>query len=602
MLYFNSSKQNNLKKTFIQWRKKMFKMPETITYAFPEQIGNPDLFVGRKEEFDFFLGDWYMTLEGNFAQNQAIVSRRKKGKNSFLQRLFNILWSAGGEKSKGNLNVIPFYYTISDEDTSLGSFSKDFFTQLICQYTSYKRREKELINGSYEFENLLNIIDDPRLIPLYENMILNFQKEDWKGMWRIASRAPATIGRITGEKIVQIIEESQNINESIVDKDKETINNMSGTYMQVAEVREAPLIVSGSEVHWLLKIVRSLTGRFQTYSLSNLPKNEAKEAVEAYANFMRTKINQQAKEKIWDLTQGDPLYIKALFMSRFNRKKDYTLDENIINVYEKEISQGEIYATWMEYMLNTLCNFEKTKLPGSFHEHENSTNTFSKTNSKRIMLYLFNQGKEKTRAEIIKDLKLPYTDQEAEEKLNALIAGDLISQGSTAYRYAITKDKTYELVFKSVYQDEIDHFVPDIKGEIRKVLGKDNYQKGKFTEFLLKERLKKPFTLNEITENGKKSKIIPIDIEESKIIPTGVGKSEIDLYIRAKSGYELYIDIKNTKSRYGKKETDRWLKIAEYLGKHKRKAIFLVFSQNGYTKGTKERLEKNDIQVLKVLR
>jgi len=63
----------------------MFKMPERITYALPEQIGNPDLFVGRKEEFDFLLDDWYMTLEGNFAQNQAIVSRRKKGKTSILQ-------------------------------------------------------------------------------------------------------------------------------------------------------------------------------------------------------------------------------------------------------------------------------------------------------------------------------------------------------------------------------------------------------------------------------------------------------------------------------------------------------------------------------------
>jgi len=33
-------------------------MPEKIIYALPETIGNPDLFVGRKAEFDFFLGDW----------------------------------------------------------------------------------------------------------------------------------------------------------------------------------------------------------------------------------------------------------------------------------------------------------------------------------------------------------------------------------------------------------------------------------------------------------------------------------------------------------------------------------------------------------------
>ena len=215
------------------------------------------------------------------------------------------------------------------------------------------------------------------------------------------------------------------------------------------------------------------------------------------------------------------------------------------------------------------------------------------------MLYLFNQGTEKTRAEIIRDLKLPYTDQEAEEKLNALIAGDLIAQGKSAYDYTITRDKTYELVFKRVYQKEIDHFIPDIKAEIRKMIGKDNYTRGKFTEFLLKEKLKKPFNLKELTENGEDRKITPIEIEERKMIQAGIGKSEIDLYIKAKNGFELFVDVKNTKKRYGKKEADRWLRIAAYIRKSKKKPLFLVYSKNGYTKGTKESLLANGIFVIK---
>lgn len=560
----------------------MFKMPEKIEYALPEQIGEPDLFVGRKKEFDYFLGDWYRLVEKNFAQNQAIISRRKKGKTAFLQRLFNILWSAGVERKKGERDVIPFYFSVPDEIITQGDFARRFFTQFVNHYYSYKTQNPEYIKVPMTFNEIETRVKDDLILLLFKQ-IKSYEKEnEWALMWHLASRAPSTIARDRGEKIVQIIDEFQNINEYVYDKDKDRLNKMSGTYMQVAEFREAPLIVSGSEVHWLLKIVRSLTGRFQSYPLENLPEEEAKAAIEKYANFMDTTINAEAKEKIWELTQGDPLYIKALFLSRYNQEKDYTVDENIVDVYEKEISEGEIYTTWMEYMLNTF-------------------NTVNKTNSKRIMLYLFNQGKEKTRAEIIHDLKLPYTDQEAEEKLNALIAGDLISQGSTAYRYAITKDKTYELVFKSVYQDEIDHFVPDIKGEIRKALGKENYKKGKFTEFLLKERLKKPFNLKEITDNGKDLKMIPIEIEERKMIPTGIGKSEIDLFIQTKNGYELYIDIKNTKSRYGKKETDRWLKIADYLRKQKAKALFLVYSENGYTKGTKERLEANGVDMIQRL-
>jgi len=438
----------------------MFKKPEKIEYALPEKIGNPNLFAGREEEFDFFLGDWYMTLEGNFAQNQAILSRRKKGKSALMQRLFNILWSAGTQKRKEAIEVIPFYYSIKDSKQTLKEFTIDFFTKLILQYIAFKKRDKTYIDGNYDFDMLSEIIEDEKIKARYQLMLNQIKKENWEGMWAIASETPAMLARQNNEKIVQIIDEFQYINEYIYDKTGVKLDHLSGTYMHVAEMREAPLIISGSEVHWLLKIVGSLTGRFQTYRLDNLPEKEAKDAIERYARFMRTKIDEEAKEKLWELTRGDPLYIKALFLSRYNKTKDYTKEENIVNVYEKEITSGEIYATWMEYMQKTF-------------------NTINKINSKRIMLYLFKQGKERTREEIIKDLKLNYTDEEAEEKLNALMAGDLISQGESAFDYKITKDKTYELVFRRVYQKEIEHFVPDIKAEIRKQIGKANYIRGK---------------------------------------------------------------------------------------------------------------------------
>src|SRR6056297_1257761 len=558
----------------------MFKMPEKIEYALPEQIGNPDLFVGRKEEFDYLLGDWYMTLEGNFAQNQTILSRRKKGKTSLLQRLFNILWSAGAEKKEGEISVIPFYYSIRDEETSLGFFAKDFFTQLIGQYLSYKKRDKGLVSGKYDFKTLSRIIDDDELLELYETMKLNAAENNWKGLWRIASEAPSTIGRLKGEKIVQIIDEFQNINEYIYDQDKDRLRNMSGTYMYVSELREAPLIVSGSEVHWLLKIVGSLTGRFQTYNLSNLPKEEALEAMDRYAAFMRTTIDDEAKEKIWQLTKGDPLYIKALFMSRYNREKDYTIEENIVDVYEKEISSGEIYATWMEYMQKTFSSVNKV-------------------NSKRILLYLFNQGRERTRAEIIKDLKLNYTDEEMEDKLEALIAGDLISQGESAYDYTVTNDKTYELVFRRVYQKEIDNFIPDIKTEIRKMIGKDNYTMGKFAEFLIREKIKKPFNLKDICEPEKNQTMTPKEVKEREIIKLGVKGYEIDIIVECTKKESIWIDIKGTKNRYGKNEMNRWLKIVEQAREKNKNILFMVYAESGYTTETKETLMEKGVYIIK---
>jgi len=559
----------------------VFKMPEKIIYALPETIGNPDLFVGRKAEFDFFLGDWYRDLEGNFAQNQAIISRRKKGKTAFLQRLFNVLWSACRMEEKEGPEVIPFYFSIQDTPITLGKLSTDFFTAFVKCCMAYNTKDPKSFLLSLPLDLLKEKIKDKELKSLCETFETYRKRGDWESMWDVASKAPANIARVNGVKIVQILDEFQNINDFVYDKDKEKITGMSGTYMYVSELREAPVIVSGSEVHWLLRIVGSLTGRFQTYSLENLHEEEAKEAMNRYADFRKTKINKAAKEKLWNLTRGDPLYIKALFMSRYNTKKDYTKEENIVKVYEKELEPGgEIYNTWMEYMQKT------------FHD-------VNRRNSKRIMLYLFNKGEERTRAQIIKDLNLKMSDEELEKRLNALIAGDLISQGSTGYRYRIPDDKTYELLFRGVYQDEIENFVPDIRKEIRKELGKTNYEKGKFREYLVKERLKKPFNLKEVTEEGPDRIIKPRKIEERVTVDTGARKREIDLLIKAEKGLKIYIDVKNTKQRYGKNEMKRWLRIAENIREEEPETLFMVYSKNGYTEGTKETMKEAGVLIVK---
>jgi len=561
----------------------MFKMPEKIVYALPEIIGNTDLFVGRKKEFAFFLGNWFQDLKKNFAQNQAIISRRKKGKTAFLQRLFNVFWSTCLEEHNNEFTIIPFYYSIKDSPVSLEEFSLDFFTRFIKCYQSYKSRDKALLERAISFDEIKDYIEDKELLRLHRTMASYKEEKRWGAMWELACETPASIARFNHEKIIQIIDEFQNINEFIYDQQDKPIEKMSGIYMQVAEMREAPVIVSGSEVHWLLRIVSSLTGRFQVYNLENLPEDEAKEAIERYAAFRNTKINEEAKVKIWRLTDGDPLYIKALFLSRFKTQKDYTNEDNIIEVYEREIEDGgEIYWTWMEYMLKTF-------------------RTVNKINSKRIMLYLFNQGQERTRDQIKQDLNLPYTDEELEEKLEALIGGDLISHGRSHFNYKITEDKTYELVFRNLYQEEIDHFIPDIKKEIKSAMGKDNYIKGKFQEFLIKERFKKPFKLNEITENGRNISIHPERIEERVFKKTGLKTYEIDVVITAKrpKDTKIYIDIKNKKGKYGKRDANRWITLTTALKKEEPGSIFMTYSKTGYTKGTKERLKENGVLVIR---
>jgi len=550
----------------------MFTMPETIMYALPEQIGNTKLFVGRKKEFDYFLGDWYYYLENNMAQSQAIVARRKKGKTAFLQRLFNILWSCPEKK------IIPFYYSIKEMNTTLADFSKDFFSTFISHYIGYMERKPELISTPLNFERIKERIEGGELKEIYDS-INRFEKAgNWGLMWTTAARLPFEIAVTKGVKIVQILDEFQNINAFIYDQRGEKIDSMSGTYRDLAEKKEAPLIISGSEVHGLMKIILNLTARFRERTLGNLPEDEAKEAIRRYAQASRTTINESAEDKIWNLTQGDPLYIRALMMSEHNTKKDYTQEDNIIETYTQEITRGEIYDTWIEYIAKVFLEVNEK-------------------NAKRIMLYLFQAGEERTRAQMIKDLKLDMTDFELQMKLNQLIKADLISQGETNFDYKISKDITYELVFRRIYQKEIDNFVPDLRKEIRKEMGKTNYEKGKFREYLVRERLKKPFNLKEIAENGMDLIIKPKSLLEREKVKVGFQEREIDLIV--KGNVELWIDVKDTKGKYGKREAERWVEIKQTIGEETPKTLFAVYSQNGYTVTALEQLKTNGVYVLK---
>ncbi|MFW5887348.1 MAG: hypothetical protein ACOCUH_00980, partial [Bacteriovoracia bacterium] len=226
----------------------MFKMPKKMVYALPEIIGNTDLFVGRKKEFDFFLGQWFLDLEKNFAQNQTIISRRKKGKTAFLQRLFNIFWSACLEDQNRDVTVIPFYFSVKDSQQTLGEFSTRFFTEFIKCYTSYIRRDPSILEKTIPFENLGKYIEDDYIRENYEALLEYNKEQRFNPMWDIVSTMPASVARLKKIKIVQIIDEFQNINEYIYDQHGEKLDRISGTYMQVAEFREAPMIVSGSEV------------------------------------------------------------------------------------------------------------------------------------------------------------------------------------------------------------------------------------------------------------------------------------------------------------------------------------------------------------------
>jgi hypothetical protein len=93
-------------------------------------------------------------------------------------------------------------------------------------------------------------------------------------------------------------------------------------------------------------------------------------------------------------------------------------------------------------------------------------------------------------------------DQDLEKKLKALVKADIIGKGRSYYSYRGVNDNIFDKVFRGVYQEEILKFgarviLEEYNNELVKekerykiLLGKYNYQKGYFAQYLLLDRLR----------------------------------------------------------------------------------------------------------------
>ena len=186
----------------------MSPQPELI-FALDEEIGHPDLFTGRKKELAYFL-DWCKGVENKLSQSTAILARRKRGKTALIQRLYNILWTANNPKA------IPFFFRPAEINTPLLAFSSIFYSSLILQYFAFKLRNPTLVDTTSSIQRLKVLAEnDPiisRDIETFENI---YQSDDAVKTWEYVRHAGHRISQLKDERIIQIIDEFQYLDEYI---------------------------------------------------------------------------------------------------------------------------------------------------------------------------------------------------------------------------------------------------------------------------------------------------------------------------------------------------------------------------------------------------
>jgi len=573
-----------------------------MQYYLKEKIGNPELFTGRKQEM-FKILQWVEKIKRELSMSMAILSRRKTGKTSFLQRLYNIVFH-------NNDKIIPFFFEIKEEKQNLNNFSKQFFLSFIFQYLAFKTRKTEYLSYSRHDYDLAIASSrkegQNHLIPFIIDIRLAETNNSSAFMWDIAREAPRLVAQVHDERIVQMIDEFQYLNRKIFrDPDNRLlIDDLAASYLHTAEYKNAPLLITGSWVGWLMSdISKMLPGRLIVFPFENLSEDESIEMIFRYADIEQIPVNEKSAYLIAILAEGSPFYISALFRSQCSNK-DLTTKEGIIKTLEFETMNpgGIIKNTWLEYL-----NFALDEV--------------NNIHAKRIVLYLCQHRNRKVpRYELIKELGLDIPERELEKKLKALIMSDIVNSGGSRYTYQAIQDNIFEKVFLAEFGGDLEHFDPQreithkyqemmaqFEKKFKQIQGQLNQTKGIYAEYALIDLLKyRAFQSKYSQKIQAMFENLPADFTFAQYesvwtysaSPLYKKNIQIDIFAKAKSEkYSLVGEVKKRKKPFSIKEAEIFLdKSNELISIEKvKKVLMFVYSAGGFYNNTIKFLKKNHI-------
>jgi len=571
-----------------------------MQYPLEERIGDPNLFVGRKEELANFQ-QWIDSIPRKRAKSRVILARRKSGKTVFMQRIFNQVWSENGL-------TIPFYFTIQEAKLWYQEFAIRYYRTFASHCISFLERNKSLVMNLWSLEKIraYGIANNLDLFVDNIDEINQYKKEGYDGLiWDIAYRAPEIFASLYNRRVLVMIDEIQNITQYVYsDKERKTEpdKTMAGSFHEVVESKIAPMLVSGSYVGWLVEVIGKYlqAGRLkQIYMSPYLKKDDALQAVFKYASSENYPITHENALLINELCKYDPFFISCVIQSVYPHK-DFCNRESILQTINYEITnkKSELSMTWGEYI-------------------EQTVKRINDSHAKNILLHMSkNNNQEFTPRELKNSLGLPLSENEIQERLQDLVKADLIEEGSSDIDYHGLKDGTLNLVLRNRFEKEISSlgiapdFISEFSEEVEK-LKKDKQRLrgqlsniiGKTAEYQLmcEFRSKKRFALAEYFEGVSDNTILNIqDVKIRFYVQRPDGKNmEIDLIAESDCGRVILVEIKKMSKPVGLKNiTDFKEKVDVYKQIFSEKIVLAgYFSLGGFTKDASEFCKANGIGV-----
>jgi hypothetical protein len=525
-----------------------------MQYPLPEKIGNPELLVGREREFSYF-GKWLAFIPKRLAKSHVILARRKSGKTAFVQRIFNMLWSANGQ-------VIPFYFDIAEVKVWYPNFAMKYYRAFASQCISFLERNPDLVAKPLTLEE---IREYGRTKPLkfFAEDVDAMNQDKARGLhdsvWETACEAPHRFAALHDRRVLVILDEFQNISQYIYRDEGchgEPDESMAGSYHSLSESKLAPMLVTGSYVGWLLKIASKYlqAGRLKSWRMTPyLTPQEGLEAVYRYAHFYDEPITNEMAAMINHLCMADPFFISCVIQSPYPGK-DLTTEEGVIGTVNYEITgrESEMAKTWGEYIELTLQKINDR-------------------HAKKLLLHLSKHNdREWTPRQLKEALSLDLDEQEIQKRLNLLAEADVIGRGTADIDYHGLRDGTLNLILRNRFEKEIAIFEPSappdliwtfreeierLRKEKRQLQGTLNELSGKMAEYQLANefRSRKRFALSDYFKGVRDTTRLNVsDVRTRVPLQREDGKQwELDLKAESSCGRIVLVEVKKTQEKVG---------------------------------------------------
>jgi hypothetical protein len=312
----------------------------------------PSLFTGRRETLQR-LWDWVNGINDMLSNSLALMSPRRYGKTVLLQRLFNVMFSYQDR-------VAPFYLRVPERDTYLEAFADEYLLTFLKHFSAFFLRDESLLQTQdlNVLHKLLRrrkvkwILQVLQTIESYQRIGQGIENVDKKLFFAVET--PARLCAATGKRCLVIIDEFQDMNRRLYRDAQLTIRdkNVTGIYRSLAESKIAPMLVAGSMLSMLTRVVLGggLFGRFVSMSLPLMSEPESGELMDKLAAAYGVTITPLIKQYLFALTKGNPYYITYLVNNPFT--KDLSTKEKVDEVYLKQttmLAGGHFYDLWLPY-------------------------------------------------------------------------------------------------------------------------------------------------------------------------------------------------------------------------------------------------------------